>query len=133
MLSFTQQPWLKTYIDFNTAKRMNARNDFEKDFFKLMNNSCFGKTMENLRKRRKIDLVTASKKLKKLAAQPSYKSCTIFHESLVAVERKDVIFPCFCTYLVRRETLLMFAGRKIHLIEFDCRELLLIVYEFEIH
>ena len=87
VLSFKQSPWLKSYIDFNTQQRAAARNNFEKDFFKLMNNSMFGKTMENLRNRRNVDLVVSSKKMKKLAAQPRFKSFKIFHEHLAAVER----------------------------------------------
>lgn len=87
VLSFRQSPWLKKYINFNTTQRTAARNDFEKDFFKLMNNSMFGKTMENMRNRRKLDFVTGERKLKKLAAQVTFKSFTIFHDNLMAVER----------------------------------------------
>ena len=82
-----QSAWLKQYIDFNTEKRTNAKNAFEKDFFKLMNNSVFGKTMENLRKRVDVRLVTDENKLLKMAAKPTYVSSKIFNENLVAVHK----------------------------------------------
>ena len=87
VLKFNQSPWLKQYIDFNTEKRKNAKNSFEKDFFKLMNNSVFGKTMENIRKRIDVRLVTDSKKLIKWASKPTYVSSKIFNENLVAVHK----------------------------------------------
>ena len=87
VLQFNQSPWLKQYIDFNTEKRTNAKNAFEKDFFKLMNNSVFGKTMENIRKRVDVRLVTDEKKLLKLTSKPTYVSSKIFNENLVAVHK----------------------------------------------
>ena len=87
VLQFDQSPWLKQYIDFNTQKRTNAKNSFEKDFFKLMNNSVFGKTMENIRKRVDVRLVTSKEKLLKLTAKPTYVSSKIFNENLVAVHK----------------------------------------------
>ena len=86
-LKFNQSAWLKQYIDFNTQKRINAKNAFEKDFFKLMNNSVFGKTMENLRKRVDVRLVTDEKKLMKMTSKPTYVSSKIFNENLVAVHK----------------------------------------------
>ena len=87
VLKFDQSPWLKQYIDFNTEKRKHAKNSFEKDFFKLMNNSVFGKTMENLRKRVNVRLVTNEKKLDKLTSKPTYVSSKIFNENLMAVHK----------------------------------------------
>ena len=87
VLEFNQSPWLKQYIDFNTLKRTQAKNSFEKDFFKLMNNSVFGKTMENIRKRVDVRLVTNEKKLLKMASKPTYVSSKIFNENLVAVHK----------------------------------------------
>ena len=87
VLKFDQSPWLKQYIDLNTEKRKHAKNSFEKDFFKLMDNSVFGKTMENLRKRVDVRLVTNDKKLDKLTAKPTYVSSKIFNENLMAVHK----------------------------------------------
>jgi hypothetical protein len=90
-IKFNQSPWMKPYIEYNTALRAKAKNDFEKDFFKLMNNSVFGKTMENLRKRQRVSIVqpiTNPKKYKKLTSDPSFKSRKIFSENLVAIHRR---------------------------------------------
>ena len=87
VLQFDQSPWLKQYIDFNTQKRTHVKNSFEKDFFKLMNNSVFGKTMENIRKRVDVRLVTSKEKLLKLASKPTYVSSKIFNENMVAVHK----------------------------------------------
>ena len=88
VLEFSEKPWLKEYIDFNTEKRKKAKNEFEKDFFKLMNNSVFGKTMENIRKRSNIKLETDPDHFLRQTAKPTFVSCKIFHENLVAVHMK---------------------------------------------
>ena len=87
VLEFNQSPWLKQYINFNTKKRTQAKNSFEKDFFKLMNNSVFGKTMEIIRKRVDVRLMTDEKKLLKMVSKPTYVSSKIFNENLVAVHK----------------------------------------------
>ena len=78
VLKFKQSDWMEKYTDFNTKKRMNAANDFEKDFFKLMINSAYGKTMENLRKRINVRLVNNEKDFLKYTSQPTYITHKIF-------------------------------------------------------
>ena len=85
-IEFDQSPWLKTYIDFNTQLRTAATNDFEKDFFKLMNNSVFGKTMENIRKHRNIKLVTTEEKYLRTVMHLNFKSGVLFGENLMGCE-----------------------------------------------
>lgn len=84
-ISFSQKNWLKSYIDLKTDMRTKAENSFEKDFFKLMNNLVFGKTMENIRNRVDIRLATQEKQVEKWLAQPNFKSRTTFTEQLAAV------------------------------------------------
>ena len=72
----------------NTKLRKQAKNDFEKDFFKLMNNAVFGKTMENVRKRRDIKLVTIDKRRNQLVSEPNYHTTKWFSENLLAIEMK---------------------------------------------
>ena len=87
VLEFDRSPWLKQYIDFNTQKRMNAKNSFEKDFFKLMNNSVFGKTIENIREGGDVRLVTDQNKLSKLVSKATFVNSKILNEDLIAVRR----------------------------------------------
>ena len=93
VIEFNQSTWLKPYIDKNTELRKIAKNKFEKDFFKLMNNSVFGKMIENVRKRRDIKLIVTEECRKKLVSEPNYASCTTFSDYLMAVEmRKTRVF-----------------------------------------
>ena len=85
---FEESQWLEKYITLNTELRTAARNDFEKDFFKLMNNSVFGKTMENIRNRVDIKLVTDRKEAENLSAKPNFKHCNISSENLVTIHTK---------------------------------------------
>ena len=88
-IKFVESDWMKPYIEMNTNLRAKAKNNFEKDFFKLMNNSVFGKTMENIRNRVDVKLVNTKEKLRKLVAKPNLKSPPkIFSENLVSVHMR---------------------------------------------
>ena len=88
IIEFNQEAWLKPYIDMNTELRKAAKNDFEKYFFKLMNNSVFGKMMENIRKHREIKLVTADKKRSKLVSEPNHHTINLISEDSSIIEMK---------------------------------------------
>ena len=86
IIEFNQEAWLKTYIDMSTELRKDAKNDFEKDLFKLMNSSVFGKTMENIRKHKYIKLVTTDKKRNKLVSEPNYHTINLISEDVSIIE-----------------------------------------------
>ena len=88
VIEFNQKEWLKPYINMNTELRKAAKSDFEKDLFKLMNNSVFGKTMENIRKYRDIKLVTTDKKRSKLVSELNYHTINLISEDLSIIEMK---------------------------------------------
>ena len=88
VIRFNQKAWLEPYIDMNTKLRKEAKNGFEKGFLKLMNNSVFGKTVENIRKHRNIKLVTTDKRRNQLASEPNYRATKYFSENLMAIEMK---------------------------------------------
>ena len=78
VIKFNQNAWLKPYIDMNTDLRKKAKNDFEKDFFKLMNNAVFEKTMENMRKHRDIKLVATERRRNYLVSEPNYHTTKLY-------------------------------------------------------
>ena len=86
VIQFNQKAWLKEYIEMNTKLRKEAASNFEKDFFKLMNNYVFGKTMENVRKHSDVKLVTTDKKRNQLVSEPNYHTTKWFSEGTLAIE-----------------------------------------------
>jgi len=86
VLEFQQFPWLQSYIKFNMDKRKAATSDFEKDFFKLMTNSVYGKSMESIRNRVNVELVNNQKHIKKALAKPTAKNITYVNDDIVMVQ-----------------------------------------------
>ena len=99
LIKFNQEAWLKKYVDINTELRKKASDDFEKDFFKLMNNAVFGKTMENVRKHRNIQLVKTDHKRNKLVSEPNYHTMKLISENLSIIEMKKVKVKVKAIYL----------------------------------
>ena len=90
VIKFNQNAWLKPYIDIDTKLRQKAKNNFEKDFFKLMNNSVFAKTMENVRKNRNIKLVITERARNYLVSELNYHTAKFFTENLLATEIRKI-------------------------------------------
>ena len=88
VIQLNQETWLKPYIIKTTKLRIEVRNDFEKDFFKLMSNSVFEKAMENVRKHRDIKLVTTDKRRNQLVSEPNYYTTKLFSKDVLAIEMK---------------------------------------------
>ena len=87
-IKFYQSNWMEPYIRKNTELRKLAASSFEKDYFKLMNNSVFGKTIENIRKRQNVVLVDNKDLAYKLSSKPNFERSTIFDENLIACHMK---------------------------------------------
>ena len=83
LIQFNQEAWLKPYIETNTKLRTEAKNDFKKYLFKVMNNFVFGKTMENVKKHRDIKLVATDKRRNQLLSEPNYHITKCFSEDLL--------------------------------------------------
>ncbi|KAK9512311.1 hypothetical protein O3M35_000766 [Rhynocoris fuscipes] len=119
ILQFRQSCWLKPYIDLNTNLRTRAANDFERDLYKLYNNAVYGKTMENLRKRINLKLVSCPKKIEKLVARTEFTDRVIHAENLCAV------------HLAKRKILLnkpMYVGMSI----LDLSKVTMYSYHYEV-
>ncbi|XP_025406062.1 uncharacterized protein LOC112680241 [Sipha flava] len=91
VFEFRQSAWLAQYINLNTGMRQKAVNDFEKDFYKLMNNSVFGKTMESVRKRMHMELVSSDTRVQKLINKTTCKDCKYYGDNLVAITLENKI------------------------------------------
>lgn len=91
IILFDQEQFMKPYIMKNTELRTKAADASEKDFFKLMNNSCFGKTMENPHKRKDVRLVTRENEAIKLTSKPQYQDFKYFHEQLYGILMKKLV------------------------------------------
>ena len=86
VIKFRQEAWLKSYIDKNTELRTNAKNEFGKNSFKLMNNVVFAKMMENVKNHREVKLIVTEQRRKTLVFEPNYDSCKLFTGDLMAIE-----------------------------------------------
>ena len=109
VLTFKQSDWMKNFINFNIGKRTNAANSFEKDFFKLVINSVYGKTMENLRKRVNVRRVNNEKDFLKCTSRPIHITNKIFAKNYAAIQSKNHKAG---TYEINKISLSVFDNKK---------------------
>ena len=102
MIKFNQKDQLKTFVDMNTKLRQKAKNDFQKDFFKLMNNAVSGKTMENVKKYRDIKPVTTERRRNYLVSEPNYHTTKFFKRKYICNrnEKNSYINKYVCLFRV---------------------------------
>ena len=86
VMSFTQSPWMRPYIELCVERRKAASTNFQKDFWKLLMNAVFGKSMENVRKRIRVEMVTSQVKAMKLTAKNTFKRAVVFNDNLTTIE-----------------------------------------------
>ena len=99
-IKFHEEEYMKPFIELNTKMRTAAKNAFEKDFYKLMSNAVYGKTLENVRNRQNVHIVNDPAKKKKLTSKPHFKSVTHFNQNLSTINpfivgHQFLIFPSF--------------------------------------
>lgn len=104
VIAFKQERWMKPYIDFNTNKRKEATTDFQKNLYKFFVNSNFGKTMENVRKYKNVELVTTAERLRKVTKKVNFQRAKIFTEDLVACSVGKTVIqlnkPIYCGFTI---------------------------------
>ena len=126
-IKYQQSKWMAPYINLNQEKRKEARDTFQKDFFKLMNNSVFGKTCENQKKRSNIKLVNDEQKLLRPVARPELMNVEIFGENLAGVElqklKLKITKPFYVGFVILELA-------KLHIYRFSFINLLPISSEF---
>ena len=91
ILKFKQFYWLKEYVEFNTKKRQESTDEFNKAFFKLLINCVYGKSMENIRKRINVKLINNSKEYLKCVSRPNFISQKIFDKNFIAVHQVKTV------------------------------------------
>ena len=127
ILKFRQSDWLKEFVLFNTEKRMNAANEFEKAFFKLIINSVYGKTMENVRKRVNVKVINKEKDYLKVVSRPTFVSEKILNKNLVAAHKmKSVLLlnePIYVGFSILELSIMIMCDWHYNYFvnKFDCR------------